>query len=467
MNMSGNSSNSVTNTNNNGWINNFGWGSSWGSGCNCRKPSCRTCFPVRSCYCQKPGCGICFPQKSCGAVNNKPCGCGKPTCGKCFQIGFPPGYPLYNPQFNSQFCPQFNPQFSPQVNPRLNPQFNNFGSPECFPRRRVVTWKINYLTANQLNVAANLDLQLVGPWGIVLVDNQLFVADNHTDMITNYDLNGNKLAGNAPTRNSVHNAGFPTGIAVNYFGNFNVTDGSVSRAALLLIAGETGTIHGYSPQVNPVKTYVLISQSMGTGKTTVYRGIACTDKYIYAADFYRKVIDVFDSSYLLVTGFPFVDGDTTNPIPSNYGQTNIVLINDYLYVLYAQQNPAVNGDDTPGPGHGYISIFNLDGTFVRRFTSQGVLNSPWAFIKAPCECGFPKNSFLVGNYGDGFINIFDCNGSFCGRLLNAAGLPIIIPGLWGLTTHYKCVNELFFTASPDQDVNGIMGSLLVDQLISC
>jgi hypothetical protein len=87
-------------------------------------------------------------------------------------------------------------------------------------------------------------------------------------------------------------------------------------------------------------------------------------------------------------------------------------------------------------------------------------------IPAPCECGFPPGSFLVGNNGDGRINIFDCNGRYVGPLLNQSGLPVVIEGLWGLAPHYTDFSEIFFTSAIDEDLDGLLGSLTRDQTIT-
>lgn len=136
-----------------------------------------------------------------------------------------------------------------------------------------------------------------------------------------------------------------------------------------------------------------------------------------------------------------------------------------MYVLYARKDPNVTVNDLDGPGHGFISVFNLDGSWVKRFTSRGVLNSPWAMIPAPAECGFPPGSFLVGNNGDGRINVFDCAGRYVGPMLSQKGLPLHIEGLWGLAPRYIDFTEIFFSAATDEQIDGLVGSITKDQVI--
>ncbi len=332
------------------------------------------------------------------------------------------------------------------------------------PRRAVTTWKINYLISNRPNQAAHDDPALVNPWGIVVYNNQLWVSNNGTDSITNYDLFGNKLLGTVTIRGADHNSSYPTGIAINCGGGFIATAGTISKSGMLLIVTEHGTVHSYNPCVDTLHAFLVLDQQL-TGEVGVYRGVALANNTMYIADFFQGHIDVFDAAYGRILGFNFVDGDTSDPIPLDYGPDNIVQIGCYLYVLWARRDPLVPLEHIEGPGNGYISVFNLDGSFVRRFTSRGVLNTPWAMIPAPCECGFPPGSFLVSNRGDGRINIFDCNGGYVGPLLNQAGLPIVIEGLWGLAPHYTDFSEIFFSSSANENIDGLVGSIVRDQII--
>lgn len=332
------------------------------------------------------------------------------------------------------------------------------------PRRAVTTWKLNYLVANRFNNAAHTDPSLVNPWGIVIYNNQLFVACNGTDCITNYDLFGNRILGAVSVRDAAHNSAFPTGIAINCGGGFTVSNGIVSKSAFLLVASEYGTIHAFNPTVDPVNNYLTLNQQL-TGETYVYKGLAIANNTLYLANFFQSVVDVFDANYNRLLGFHFLDGDSVDPIPLDYGPNNIVHIGCFMYVLYARKDNNVTVHDLDGPGHGFISVFNIDGSWVKRFTSRGVLNSPWAMIPAPCECGFPPGSFLVGNNGDGRINVFDCSGKYVGPMLNQEGIPLHIEGLWGLAPLYTDFTEIFFASSADEEKDGVVGSITKDQVI--
>ncbi|AKI80430.1 hypothetical protein QJ850_gp269 [Acanthamoeba polyphaga mimivirus] len=341
----------------------------------------------------------------------------------------------------------------------IQPFVNPFG-----PRRAVATWKVNYLISNRNVLAAHCDPDLINPWGIVIYNNQLWVVCNNTDSITNYDLFGNKLLGTISIRNASHNPSYPTGIAINCGGGFSISTGNISRGGLMLTCSEHGTCHSFNPVVDPLHSFIVLNQQI-TGEVSVYRGLCIANNTLYLADFFQRHIDVFDQNFNRLIGYPFVDNDGSDPIPLNYGPSNIVNIGCFLYVLWAKKDPNITLYAIDEPGAGYISVFNLDGSFVRRFTSRGVLNNPWGMIPAPAECGFPPGSFLVGNHGDGRINIFDCNGRYVGPVLAMTGLPLVIDGIRGLAPHYTDFSEIYFSAACDEMTDGLVGSLVKDQVI--
>lgn len=332
------------------------------------------------------------------------------------------------------------------------------------PRRIVTTWRINYLISNRTQQASHVDPELINPWGIVIFNNQLWITNNGTDRITNYDLFGNRLLGSISVRDPYHNSTFPTGIAVNCNSGFNVSNGASTKSGVFITCTEHGTVHTYNPNIDPLNSFLVLNNQL-SGVIVVYKGLAIANGVLYLADFYQGHIDVFDSGYSRLYGFHFIDGDSSDPIPLDFGPTNIVHIGCFLYVPWAKRDPTVTLQAIDGPGLGYISVFNLDGSFVRRFTSRGVLNNPWAIIPAPCECGFPPGSLLVSNHGDGRINVFDCNGRYVGPMLSQSGLPMTIEGLRGLAPHYADFNEIFWTAAHVENIEGLAGSMVKDQVI--
>jgi uncharacterized protein (TIGR03118 family) len=131
-------------------------------------------------------------------------------------------------------------------------------------------------------------------------------------------------------------------------------------------------------------------------------------------------------------------------------------------VAYAQN--AVHHNAGNGTGRGYVSVFNMDGTFSQRLVSQDTLNAPWGIaMGSPGLLGF-SDALLVGNFGDGRINSYDPNtGAPLGQLLDAAGAPIAIDGLWGLAfgngANAGSVSDLYFTAGTQGGTHGLFGAL--------
>jgi uncharacterized protein (TIGR03118 family) len=110
---------------------------------------------------------------------------------------------------------------------------------------------------------------------------------------------------------------------------------------------------------------------------------------------------------------------------------------------------AAKHDDVAGAGNGFVDVFNLDGTGRQRLISNGVLDSPWGLDFAPASFGPFSNDLLVGNFGDGAINVFDpVTDALIGSLTDAIGNPI--QGLWALDNGNNGAgfnpNAVYFTA---------------------
>jgi uncharacterized protein (TIGR03118 family) len=101
---------------------------------------------------------------------------------------------------------------------------------------------------------------------------------------------------------------------------------------------------------------------------------------------------------------------------------------------------------------------------LHRFASQGTLNSPWGLTLTPRDFGPFSNDLLVGNFGDGHINVFNPKtGAFLGQLPDQAGDPIAINGLWGIDfgngVNAGERDELFFASGLNDEANGLFGKI--------
>jgi len=241
--------------------------------------------------------------------------------------------------------------------------------------------------------------------------------------------------------------GNPTGQVFNATTDFIIP--GTGNPAKFIFASEDGTISAW----NGGSTAVVVVDRANHGSS--YKGITiATDggaNFLYATDFIHHRVDVFDKNFNLVSGKPFTDPG----LPAAYSPFNIAAINNMLYVTYAIVNE--DGDDSDGVGLGYVDAFLPNGTFSKRIASQGTLNAPWGIAE-----GFPEligmDALLIGNFGDGHINVYDWNGNFKGQLRNAGG-PVAIEGLWAIDNDVLKTSrhQLYFTAGFDDEEDGLFG----------
>ncbi|MDO6429089.1 TIGR03118 family protein [Flavitalea sp. BT771] len=331
---------------------------------------------------------------------------------------------------------------------------NNAGYPSSGPGNYQQT---NLVADVAGSGAAMTDPRLLNAWGIAVNPvGIVWIAANHSGTTTVYDSTGKTLLGPvAIPSHGDHFGGSPTGIVFNATTDFVIPCNQ--KTAKFIFVNEDGTVSAWG---GGDSTFTVADRS---ADNTVYKGLALandgTGNFLYAADFRGKKIDVYDRSFTFITTKPFVDPD----IPAGFSPFNIQNIGGKLYVTYAMLKGPENEDDQPGTGNGYIDIFNPDGSLLKRFASRGALNSPWGLAQAPAGSGLPFHSILVGNFGDGWINVYDSTGFYTGAL-QSNGQPVIIPGLWALDFPYNEAplsdpGKLYFTAGPGDEEHGLFGFL--------
>jgi uncharacterized protein (TIGR03118 family) len=276
--------------------------------------------------------------------------------------------------------------------------------------------------------------------------------------------------------------GLPTGIVFSGGKGFNL----VSGPSVFLFAGFDGVVSGWNAASgNNAEGLKKVGRSN-------YSGLAIAANHgrnlIYAANFGANRIDVWDTAFSEVI-MPFRDPG----LPADYSPYNIQAVGEKLFVLYAQlSNTDGAAGHVAGAGKGFVSIFNTDGSFVKRFASRGALNIPWGITQAPASFltqhdmqikvsrpsegepenagGNPANTYpnepviLVGNFGDGRINVYSLNGEYLGQL-QSHDQAIVIDGLWALSFAPSAATaidpaRLYFTAGPNSETDGLFGYLL-------
>ena len=83
---------------------------------------------------------------------------------------------------------------------------------------------------------------------------------------------------------------------------------------------------------------------------------------------------------------------------------------------------------------------------------------------APSSFGAMAGDLLVGNFGDGHINIYDSSThKFLGQVLDANNQPMAIDGLWAISPGNGgpggSSHLLYFTAGPSDETHGLFGVL--------
>jgi uncharacterized protein (TIGR03118 family) len=315
------------------------------------------------------------------------------------------------------------------------------------------------LVSDQAGVATFTDPLLVNSWGVIVRSaNLLEVANAETGTSTFYHPDGSPAPSAAKPLVVVipgaEDGGEPTGLVSNTTSDFVISQGGRSASASVLFASEDGTISGWNPAVNQTEAVIVVNNS---DAEAVYKGLAIGSNgaanFLFAANFRGAVVEIYDG------GFHFVRSFTDAKLPAGFAPFNIWNIGGRLYVMFAKQDPENTEEDLPGPGNGFVDVFDTAGTLVRRLISGGPLNSPWGLALAPATFGQFSNALLVGNFGDGWINAFVArNGAFLGSLRNVKGAPIAIDGLWGLDF---LGSDLYFAAGPDDETHGLFGKIVV------
>jgi uncharacterized protein (TIGR03118 family) len=319
------------------------------------------------------------------------------------------------------------------------------------------------LVSDLAHQASHQDANLVNPWGLVAgTDEVVWVNDNGSGLITAYGPGGQSFSFTihvpAPDGKS---PGTPTGLVFNPSDQFVVTSGTKHGAARFLLSTEDGTIVAWNRDVTGADTAVIVADNSKAG--AVYKGLAIAHDasgapLIFAANFHAGMIDVIDAQFKPGKSFT----DTT--LPAGFAPFGIRNVEGYLVVTFAKQKLPDKHDDDAGPGNGYVDIFDTDGTLLRRFASQGALNSPWGLAVTPGGFGPFSHALLVGNFGDGKVNAYDLlTGKLLGHLTNTDGSDLVISGLWGLTFGAGHGGEdgaaprLYFTAGLNDEADGLFG----------
>ena len=321
---------------------------------------------------------------------------------------------------------------------------------------RADTYSWTNFQSDIAGVAQHTDPNLVNPWGMAASPTGIiWVSDNGTGVSTLYNQDGTarSLVVTIPPAARNRGTGTPTGVVFNSTGFFPVTRNGTTRSALFIFVSEDGAISGWNPTVDP--TNAIIAADNGTNHGVhhaVYKsailGVANGHNFLFVSDFHTGHVETYDENFHQVTPNGFVDPN----LPHGYAPFGIRNFNGEIFVTYAKQDHAKH-DDVPGPGFGFVNVFDTSGNFLRRLVSNGNLNAPWGLAEV-------DNELWVGNFGDGLINVYDpTTGAFIETLMRADGTPLQFDGLWDML---PLGNGVYFTAGIADESHGLFGIITED-----
>jgi uncharacterized protein (TIGR03118 family) len=355
------------------------------------------------------------------------------------------------------------------------------------------------LAANTSGVAPVTDPNLVNPWGLSRTSSSpWWISDNGTGLSTLYNGAGaiTPLVVTIPKSNPSSTT-FKTGTPTGTIANGSTTDFLLAPGAPadFLFSTIDGTISGWNPTVGIVAgaaapsthAVIVVKTTDGSSYTGLTSAMIEGKRYLYAANFTKGRVDVYDNAFRRVTLHGSDDRDrfdrdedlafTDDFLPRNFVPFNVQAIGNDIVVTYALHQEG-QPFETDGPGLGFVDIFSSSGKLLRRLEHTDWLNAPWGVALAPLDFGVYSHDLLIGQFsgggnseGSGTISAYDlATGKFIGLVLDATGKPLAINGLWAISPGNSAsagsydsasspASELYFTAGPDHGTGGLFGYL--------
>lgn len=317
---------------------------------------------------------------------------------------------------------------------------------------------VSYATSDIPAVGTFSDSNLVNPWGLSIdPTGPWWISDNGKGLSTLYIASGQPqaLVVTIPSATG-QGTGTPTGTVFNG----SSTDFKVHGfAAPFLFCTEDGTLSGW---YTGTTAFITVNNNNGA----VYKGMALASaagaNYLYVANFHAGTVEVYDGTYTPHSFGPNAFVDST--LPAGYAPFNVQLIpGSKLVVTYAKQD-AARHDNVPGPGNGFVDVYDTQGNLQFRLAHNIYLNSPWGAVVVPQGFAGFSGDLLIGNFGSGLITAYNATtGVWIGNMANVNDLPVQIDGLWALAFgnggQGGPATTLYFTAGPYGGGHGIFGSI--------
>ncbi len=274
---------------------------------------------------------------------------------------------------------------------------------------------------------------------------------------------------------------------------------AITAPAKFMFASDGGIISAWTERKKEDGTFERSMEALPvinqSSEGAQFFGLATNAAYnrLYAADFGVKPgIKVFNGKFepeAVTFDMPFDENNNGDVDPGEYAPFNVQALRtpageNHIFVTYAKTQTCpeeeiskgtckkgelfVGEEDTSAPGQGRLAEFTEEGKLVTVWNDGGKLSAPWGLAYAPADFGALSGTLLVGNFGDGLIAAYDAKThAFVDFMHDAKGKPIKIDKLWGLLfgngASLGDSNALYFAAGPDDEKDGLFGSLRVSK----
>lgn len=296
-----------------------------------------------------------------------------------------------------------------------------------------------------------IDPNLVNAWGMSITPNGRFwISSNENSLTVIYNDTGATVLAPVQIPGTSGFNGVPSGQIFNPTTDFKIS----GTPAKFIFVGEDGIVSAW---VSGPSAVIAANRS---SENSVYKGITMGVRNgmncLFLCDFHNSKIDILDAEFHIINQNGFQDP----LIPEHWGPFNAANIDGMIYVTYAKQKPPDFHDDLAGPANGFVDVFSPNGAFVKRLAMRGILNSPWGIAVTTPEFDGGGN-ILIGNFGDGRINVFSHDGIIMGQLRGPDNKLLTIDGLWalGFKSSGAGLDRLYFTAGPNEESHGLFGYL--------
>jgi len=340
------------------------------------------------------------------------------------------------------------------------------------------SYKVTNLVSDGFVPAVTIDPNFLNPWAIstsgtwwISTANTGFnYVVNSTTNVINFKVVVPSSSGNPAT------AGLPAG-SITTAGATGMVLSNGTKASFLFSTLD-GTISGWNAGLgtNLAVSRVAINNSAAGAS---YPGLAtinnASGSFILAPNFGTgNAIEVYDNTFKPAK----LAGSFTDPtLPAGYAPFGIHVIGSQVWVAYALRTTAAPYRSVDARGNGAVSIFDVNGNFVARAVTGGNLNSPWGVAIAPANFGIYSNDLLVGNFGDGLINVYDPKTfAYLGQLMDTTGKSLQYAALWELLPGGTTVqgttgvsggdtSTVYFTAGLTGETHGLLGAIARDTTV--